>query len=164
MLILGCINQNTMQSNPAKSVVNYCDHKAWIHRFPLTVKSHLFLWWLWRVLISVQLVALSAGRGCWARLGSVLAAQLASSQGLQSCAAPPTYQRAVWITTPHLMASCHMMNIIIHNTSGATHSVSLHRVLPCWFHCRNPPPCELLNPSKQIVLGNMGKYKSIKIK
>lgn len=73
-------------------------------------------------------------------------------------------QRAVWITTPRLMASCHMMNIIIHNTSGATHSVSLHRAPPRWFHPRKPP--SLCAPQSQhavqIVLGNMEKVKKQK--
>lgn len=104
-----------------------------MHFSPLRVKSHLY---------PDGCEEFSSQCCLWPSplLGSGSAAQLALLRAAIICGTIYLSQRAVWITTPRLMASCHMMNIIIHNTSGATNSMSLHRVLPFLFQPRNPPP------------------------
>lgn len=69
-------------------------------------------------------------------------------------------QGPVLITTPRLMASRHMMNIIVHNTSGATNSLSLHAVPP--FLSYHPPPWT--PRSHHIVQGILGSKGNVKIK
>lgn len=89
-------------------------------------------------LMTVKSAHLSAACGpllCWAPVQQLNSPLLRAAI---ICSTIYLSQRAVWITTPRLMASCHVMNIITQNTSGATHSVSLHRALPCWFYPRKP--------------------------
>ena len=123
-------------------MVNYSDCKARIHWFPLWVKSHLFPRWLWRVLI--------------AALGSGSAAQLASPQGCNHL------RHHLLITEGcldyHTMFNGEPPYYEYHNPQHKwrSHSVSLHRALPCWFSDpRNPPslpPCGLHDRSVQYNL------------
>lgn len=134
-------------------MVNYCDRKAaWIHWFPLWVKSHLFLWWLWRVLISVQPVALSP------LLGSGSAAQLASPQGrnhlrhhlliTEGCL---DYHTAFNGTLPYdeyhnPQHKWHCYTFCVPSQSASS-LISPQKTTPPSLH-----PCGLLNPSMQYKL------------
>lgn len=92
----------------------------------------------------VLVIALpTADRAGWAGLRFNSSTPL--SLGSQSSAAPSTYHRGLFGLPHHwLMASCHMINIVIHNTSSNTHSVSLQTALPPCFHHRRLSPS---NPS-----------------
>ena len=119
-------------------------------------------------LMAVKSAHLRAARGpllCWERRLGWAAVQQLNSPLLRAaiiCSTIYLSQRAVWITAPRSMAGCHMMNIVIHNTSGATLPVSLHRMPPCWFHPANLPHVGSSIPAGNSCPGNCGKKWKLK--